>query len=139
MVNLINARKSYIKTLDSYRLKASSSYSSRAVINNHRAFMRLTTVVEFFDFDLLKIRLFYLARDSVWTELSEAERRRNLSQQRHDVHVLDPALGVRIVLAPESGFHIKMNRPLFVNFLIKLKEFIFQNNVCRLSSLPIQL
>ena len=34
-------------------------------------------------------------------ELSKAERRRDLPQQGHHVHVLDEALGVRVVLRPE--------------------------------------
>ena len=36
-------------------------------------------------------------------EFSEAQRWRNLSEQGDDVDVLDAALGVGVVLAPESG------------------------------------
>ena len=35
-------------------------------------------------------------------EFSEAQRWRNLSEQGDDVHVLDAALGVGVVLAPQS-------------------------------------
>ena len=43
-----------------------------------------------------------LAGHSVGAQLSKPERRRDLPQQGHHVHVLDPTLGVRIVLRPES-------------------------------------
>ena len=35
------------------------------------------------------------------TQLAKPERRRDLPQQSHHVHVLDPTLGVRVVLRPE--------------------------------------
>ena len=43
----------------------------------------------------------HLARDPVRTQLSEPERRRDLPEESDDVDVLDPALGVGVVLAPQ--------------------------------------
>ena len=50
----------------------------------------------------------YLARHSVRTELSKSERRRDLPEQRDDIHVLDPSLGVGVVLAPQPHKLVKM-------------------------------
>ena len=44
------------------------------------------------------------------TELSESERRRDLPQQRYDVDVLDPALGVGVVLAPQPDELVEVVR-----------------------------
>ena len=43
-----------------------------------------------------------LTSHAVGTQLSEAERRRDLPEQGDHVHVLDSTLGVRVVLAPEA-------------------------------------
>ena len=42
-----------------------------------------------------------LAGHAVRTQLAKPERRRDLPQQSHHVNVLDPTLGVRVVLGPE--------------------------------------
>ena len=44
----------------------------------------------------------------MWTELSEPERGRDLPKESHDINVFDPALGVRIVLAPKPDKLVKM-------------------------------
>ena len=43
-------------------------------------------------------------------ELSKAERRRDLPQQGHHVHVLDSPFGVRVVLRPETNKFVQMVR-----------------------------
>lgn len=49
-------------------------------------------------------------------KLAKAEWRRNLSQQRDDIEMLDPTLGVRIVFAPKSDELVEVmwtkNRPI---------------------------
>lgn len=49
-------------------------------------------------------------------KLAKTEWRRNLSQQRDDIEMLDPTLGVRIVFAPESDELVEVmwteNRPI---------------------------
>ncbi len=44
----------------------------------------------------------------MWTELSEAKRRRDLSEERDYVHVLDPPLGVGVVLGPKTNELVQM-------------------------------
>ena len=44
----------------------------------------------------------HLACDPVRAELSESEGRRDLPEEGDDVDVLDPSLGVGVVLAPEA-------------------------------------
>ena len=44
------------------------------------------------------------------TKLSESERRRDLPQEGDHVDVLDPALGIGIVLAPEPDELVQMVR-----------------------------
>ena len=44
------------------------------------------------------------------TELSESERRRDLPEQGDDVDVLDPALGVGVVLGPEADELVQVVR-----------------------------
>ena len=51
-----------------------------------------------------------LAGHAVGTQLAKAERRRDLPQQSHHVHVFDPSLGVRVVLRPQPDKFIKMVR-----------------------------
>ncbi len=57
-----------------------------------------------------KLLLAHLASDSVRTELSESERRRDLPEQGDDVDVLDPALGVGVVLGPEADELVQVVR-----------------------------
>ncbi len=44
----------------------------------------------------------------MWTKLPEAERRRDLSEEGDHVHVLDPALGIRIILGPQPYKLVQM-------------------------------
>ena len=43
----------------------------------------------------------HLAGDTMGTELSEAEWRRDLPEEGDDVDMLDPPLGIRVVLGPQ--------------------------------------
>ncbi len=53
-------------------------------------------------------RLAYLAGDPVRTELPEAQRRRDLPEQGDHVHVLDPPLGIWIILRPQPHELVQM-------------------------------
>ena len=64
------------------------------------------------------IKKLYLASDSVRAELAESERGRNLSEEGDDVHVLDPALGVGVVLAPQSENRARV----WVRILVKSSQ-----------------
>ena len=46
----------------------------------------------------------------MWAELSESERWRDLPKEGDHVHVLDPALGIRVVLTPEPDKLVEMVR-----------------------------
>ena len=50
----------------------------------------------------------YLASHSVGAEFAEPERRRDLPEEGDDVDVLDPALGVGVVLAPQPDKLVEM-------------------------------
>jgi len=51
-----------------------------------------------------------LASHSVRTQFAEAERRRDFSQQRDDVEMLDSPLGVGVVFAPQANKLVQVVR-----------------------------
>ena len=53
---------------------------------------------------------YYLAGNSVGAELSKSQRWWDFPEKRDDVNVLDPALGIRVVFAPQPDELIKVMR-----------------------------